>query len=399
MENAHDRTTGLPPVLQAIVEQEYPRFSAAEMQRRRQALEAAMARAGIDHLIVYGADRSGGCVQWLTGWPVTTEALVVLSPGSNDALYIHYYNHVPLARRLAPDADVAWAGEGKAIGPGIAELRRRGARKDRVGVIGPLGYAAHAALAAEFGAIVDLNATYIRLHMIKSAEELDWLRIGAHFSDLAIAALRNGARPGLNECELGELVERAYLRFGATNRIHFFGATPMNNPDCCVPRQYPSNRPLARGDVLCTEISANFWDYPGQVLRTFSIDAEPSPLYRELHDVAEAAYAAIAKVLRAGAMPEDVVAASGVIEQAGFTTCDDLLHGFGGGYLPPVLGSRSRPAGPIPAMPFEGGMTVVIQPNVITRDERAGVQVGDLVLITESGIEPLHRAPHGFIRI
>jgi Xaa-Pro aminopeptidase len=158
-------------------------------------------------------------------------------------------------------------------------------------------------------------------------------------------------------------------------------------------------RPLARGDVLFTEISASFWDYAGQVLRTFTIDAEPTPLYRELHAVAEAAYAAIAKVLRAGATPEDVVAASGVIEQAGFTTCDDLLHGFGGGYLPPVLGSRSRPAGPIPATPFEAGMTVVVQPNVITRDQRAGVQVGDLVLVTETGIEPLHRAPRGLIRI
>jgi hypothetical protein len=44
-------------------------------------------------------------------------------------------------------------------------------------------------------------------------------------------------------------------------------------------------------------------------------------------------------------------------------------------------------------------MTVVIQPNVITPDQRAGVQVGDLVLVTETGIEPLHRAPRGLIRI
>ena len=35
-----------------------------------------------------------------------------------------------------------------------------------------------------------------------------------------------------------------------------------------------------------------------------------------------------------------------VIEDAGFTIYDDLMHGFGGGYFPPVLGSRSRPAAP-----------------------------------------------------
>ena len=76
-----------------------------------------------------------------------------------------------------------------------------------------------------------------------------------------------------------------------------------------------------------------------------------------------------------------------MIEDAGFTIIDDLLHGYGGGYFPPILGSRSRPAGPIPQEPFEAGMTVVIQPNVVTRDGKAGVQTGELVRITATGIE------------
>jgi hypothetical protein len=63
---------------------------------------------------------------------------------------------------------------------------------------------------------------------------------------------------------------------------------------------------------------------------------------------------------------------SEVIETAGFTTNDDILHGFGGGYLPPIVGSRSRPAGPFPEIRFAARMTVVIQPNVTTRDGKAG---------------------------
>ena len=40
-------------------------------------------------------------------------------------------------------------------------------------------------------------------------------------------------------------------------------------------------------------------------------------------------------------------------------------------------------------------MTIVIQPNVITHDQMAGVQTGELVLITETGAESLHTAPRG----
>ena len=42
-------------------------------------------------------------------------------------------------------------------------------------------------------------------------------------------------------------------------------------------------------------------------------------------------------------------------------------------------------------------MTLVIQPNVITEDERMGVQVGELVRVTRDGVESLHRYPLSFV--
>jgi Xaa-Pro aminopeptidase len=49
-----------------------------------------------------------------------------------------------------------------------------------------------------------------------------------------------------------------------------------------------------------------------------------------------------------------------------------------------------------PGFQFVEGMTIVIQPNVITRDERMGVQVGELVRVTATGVESLHRYPMRF---
>ncbi len=181
--------------LRPILEADYPRFSSAEMARRRAAVEALLAEAGCDHLVFCGANRFGSAVQWLTGWPVTAEAVGVLTPGRRDALFVQYHNHVPLARRLAGDADVAWGGQ-SSIANAIAELKRRGARADKVATIGPVSAEQHAALTAAFGTVTNLNKAYVRLRMIKSAEELDWLRIGAHFSDLGMMALRDGLRAG-----------------------------------------------------------------------------------------------------------------------------------------------------------------------------------------------------------
>jgi Xaa-Pro aminopeptidase len=384
--------------LRRIVEAEYPRYSAAEMARRRAAVAAALAEAGCDHLVFYGANRAGSAVQWLTQWPVTVEAIGVLTPGERDALFVQWINHAPLARNLAPEADVAWGGE-SSIRAAIAVLEKRGARESRVGIIGALPFEQHAALAARFGRIANLNRAYVRLRRVKSAEELDWLRIGAWLSDRGMAGLSDGLAPGLDERALGDLIERAYLRDGGTNVIHFIGATSMHDPRLGVPAQFPSTRKVAEGDIVFAEISAAFWDHSGQVLRSFAVGEDPPPLYRALHAAADAAFDAVAAVLRHGATAAQVVEAAGVIEGSGFTIIDDLLHGYGGGYFPPILGSRSRPAGPIPEEPFEAGMTVVVQPNVVTPDGRAGVQTGELVLITQTGIERLHAFPRGFARV
>ena len=128
------------------------------------------------------------------------------------------------------------------------------------------------------------------------------------------------------------------------------------------------------------------------------VGAEPTPLYRDLHATAEAAFDAVTAVVRDGTTMDEILQAASVIEERGFTVCDDLMHGFGGGYFPPILGTRSRPAGPIPKMTLEENMTVVVQPNVIARDRPAGVQVGELIRVTRTGYERLHNAPRGLFR-
>ncbi len=362
-------------------------------------VEDALREAGAEHLVYCGYNRAGSVVQWLTQWPVTVEAIGVLSPGKPDALFVQWINHAPQARRFAKDAEtVAWGGE-SSIRNIIETLERRGARTDRVAIVGPMPFEQHAMLAAKFGKIISLNRVYQRMRAVKSAEELDWLRIGAAFSDAGMAALRDAIKPGVDERQLGDAIERSYVAQGGGTGIHYIGTTSMHDPDLAVPRQFPSRRCVRKGDVVTAEITAHFFDYGGQVLRSFAVGEEPTSLYRALHDAADAALDAISGVLKEGATPRQVIEASRVIEDAGFTIIDDLLHGYGGGYLQPILGSTNRPSGPVPEQPFAAGQTVVIQPNVVTPDQKSGVQTGHLVVITKDGVESLQTFPRGFQQV
>jgi Xaa-Pro dipeptidase len=384
----------LPADLQAIFAQSYPGFSDAEYARRHAGVARAMEAVGADHVLIVTAQNVGNATRWMTSWPGTAEALLLFRPGERMVMFVEYYNHLPLAQQISRNTEVRW-GEEKGISKTIEELTRRGAK--RVGVIGPLSGMRWKALEEKFE-LVSLDADYVKLRLVKSEEEIAWLRIGAALSDAGMAALVGGTRPGMSEHELGSMIERAFIGHGGTHVIHFIGSTRMAAPDCYVPRQFTSRRKIEAGDFVFCELSAAWWDYSGQVLRGFTVEAEPTPLYRDLHATAAAAFASITKAIRPGVLPQALIDASGIVEENGFTTCDDLVHGYGGGYLPPIVGSKSRPSGQMPTFALQENMCLVVQPNVITRDLKAGVQFGELGRVTRDGFESLHRTPPGMFR-
>jgi hypothetical protein len=188
----------LPPRLMAILAQEYPRFSDAEFARRHKAIAEVMAKTDLDHVVASTDHRTGNVTQWVTGWPAIQEAYTVLKPGEPMTMFLEWWNHFPLASKLARGVDVHW-GEHRGIAKTIEELKRRGAR--RIGVMGPLHVAKWRHLEEHF-LVQSLDADYVRLRLIKSEEEIDWLRIGAALSDRGLASLRLRLRATPGDMEL-----------------------------------------------------------------------------------------------------------------------------------------------------------------------------------------------------
>jgi Xaa-Pro aminopeptidase len=240
----------------------------------------------------------------------------------------------------------------------------------------------------------DVTAAFRLLRLVKSEEEIEWLRKGAAHTDAAIEHLIASLKPGMHEYELGGLIEAAGLARGGLPHLYYISSGPQDGSSPCVPRQNLSGRRITRGDVINIEVSISHWGYSGQAHRPIFVHSEPVELYRRLWDCSLEAYQRGIGKLRAGATSEDLLDAADVIAEHGFTINDGYLHGFGIGLLPPSIGTRQSGLGvPKPPFVFEENMCVVLQPNVVTDDERAGVQLGNLLRVTRDGAECLHRLP------
>jgi Xaa-Pro aminopeptidase len=379
----------------------YPTFSAQEFARRHAAARALMARHGADVLVVYGnssiARHNHAGIHYLTGFLGNRNNYAVLALHGDPVLFVQSFNHVPNAREVAT-AEVRWGGVSSAVSVAshVRALHR---------VPGILAYAGDVPVQTylrwqrdlEGWRFVDLSDAFETLRLRKSPEELAWLRRGAALTDAALRAVAEGVRPGMREHQLGALVEAAALDRGGLPHLYYISSTPQDGSGACVPRQNLSERTIARGDVINTEISVSYWGYSGQIHRPIFVGAPPGPLYRRLWDAALEAYARAAGVLRAGATSEDILDAADGIHARGFTINDGFLHGFGIGLLPPSLRTRRTTQEPHEPFVFEAGMCVVVQPNVVTDDERAGVQLGNLLHVMETGCECLQQVPLQYV--
>ena len=375
-----------------------PRFSEAELARRATAVRARMAIQDVDGLLVFGAGRTMD-VQYLVDWPGTRESYLIFPASGSPALLVQFFNHVPNAKRVARLDDVRWAGAGSIDGV-VAALAERMPEGRRLGLVGGVSWRLAAAIRARLPKVdlVDFTNELRMVRAVVSDAEIAYLHEAARMTDAAMIALENETRPGMREHELVHVVESAITRAGGTPGIHFMATTPMSAPAIGVPSQLQSDRIIAAGDALVTEISAHHWGYGGQIHRAYAIGADPTAAYQRLHDVATETFERIHGVLRDGATVADVLDAAEVVHERGLTIYDDLLHGTD--QLPPVIQTRRTARHPQPeSFVFRENMVVVIQPNVVTDGTAtSGLQIGETVRITKDGVERLHAYPMRFVR-
>ena len=366
------------------------------MAARHHKVYALMEAEGVDAVLVFGSGRFSTDVFWLTDWPGSREAYVLFQKGAAPVVILQLYNHVPMARVLSVIDDVRWAGANTARA--VSELLvERGLKGGKLGVVGGINFRQYKIIADTVGsgAVKDLGGAFRMMRTIRSAEEIARIGIASELTDRSIAAVAEGLREGMQEWEIAALIEPVYLNAGGYAGIHFMTSMPMDDPHFPVPAQYQSNRALAKGDVLITEISGAYWGFSGQIHRTFSLGVGPTPEWADLHAVAVECFETLEGMIKDGTTTTEVEEASNLIHARGYGLYDDLLHGVN--QSPPIIqtGQTRRHEGP--EITFRENMVVTIQPNVITKDERMGLQFGETVVVGKDGCERLNHYPREWI--
>ncbi len=375
---------------------DYPTFSDEEMVRRHQATQVLMGQEGVDAILVYGTGRYSSDVYWLTDWPCSREAYVLFQNGQEPVVLMQLFNHFPMARVMSIVKDVRWAGANTASSV-VDLLRERGLESKQIGLVGAIPYQHYNKLRERFpkAGFADLGGKMRMMRTIRSAEEIDRIRLASKLTDQSIQALARELKEGMREDEIPAIIEPVYLKQGGYAGIHFMSSMPMRHPDFPVPSQFHSSRRLQKGDCLITEISGAYAGYSGQIHRTFSIGEGPTPEWKKMHEAAVEAFETLAQVIKGGATTGEAEEAAEIIHRRGYSIYDDLVHGVN--QYPPIFQTKTTRRHDSREMTFRENMVIVIQPNLITHDQTMGLQFGETLVVTEQGCESLNTYPREWV--
>ncbi|UCH57823.1 MAG: aminopeptidase P family protein [Candidatus Bathyarchaeota archaeon] len=229
---------------------------------------------------------------------------------------------------------------------------------------------------------VDATAFLGRVRMVKSQQELDWMRMACALTDRALEVGFEQLHTGMTERELAGVISAELRRNGGEGGF----AGVLFGERAALPHGRPSDRPLQQGDCVLIDMGTKIRGYTSDLTRTVFY-GEPTKRQKEIYELVHDANKAACDAIRPGVACEDLDSvARKIIEDGGYGEyfIHRLGHGIGlQGHERPYIVKNNK-------LELEPGMTFTIEPGIYIVGE-IGVRVEDTVVCTTGGCERLTR--------
>ncbi len=272
----------------------------------------------------------------------------------------------------------------------------------------------------------DVKPLIARLRAVKDTYEIAALREAARIAGLGLVEAMRATRPGLNDREIGGLMEYVWKREGSQRPA--FTPIVMSGPNLMTlftlqrERYNAVNNVMKAGDLLFMDYGAAEWNtYGSDLCRTIPVSGRFTAEQRKYYDIVLEAQEAAIAAIKPGVMMVDVIKrAAEVFQRHGLQPNEDIgrmgvdrvwglmpspthyltrdagitrysAAGFGVRDIGHMVGLEATD-GRDWSRPLEAGMVVTIEPKLYIPDMGIAIMIEDEILVTATGHENLSAA-------
>lgn len=247
-------------------------------------------------------------------------------------------------------------------------------------------------LLAPFAVLNDARLALARLRSVKSQTELGLIEKAVACSMDAHREAMKAVRPGAFEYQLAALMKYTFERAGCVRPAY---APIVGSGFYSTVLHYSENeRRMETGDLVVVDVGGEYAGYAADITRTLPVSGRFTPRQREIYEIVLGAQRAAIAAIKPGASISRT--AENSIQKVAFNYINThgkdargqplgkyFIHG-----LSHHVGLNVHDPGD-PARPLAAGMVITVEPGVYIPEEKLGVRVEDMVLVTENGARVL----------
>ncbi len=230
----------------------------------------------------------------------------------------------------------------------------------------------------------------LELRSIKEEEEIAAMKEAQRITDEAFSYILTKIKPGVTEKEIALDMEFFMRRLGSEEVA--FDFIVVSGKNSSLPHGVPTDKKIEKGDFVTMDFGATVNGYRSDMTRTVAVGYVSEEQRLVYETVLKAQLAGLASI-KAGVKCCDVDKASrDIIQAAGYG--ERFGHGTGHSvgleiHENPACNTRDT-------TPLKAGMTMTVEPGIYL-ENKFGVRIEDMVVVTENGCEDLTESPKELI--
>lgn len=232
-----------------------------------------------------------------------------------------------------------------------------------------------------------------KLRMKKSPAEIAAIQYSTDIGIEAHRAAWKRMKPGIAEYQIAAAMSNVY--FDAGCQRHAYAPIVGSGGNAAILHYSKNTRRVDSGELVLMDVGPECSMYATDITRTVPVNGKFSARQRELYEIVLGAQKAALSALKPGVMLGSRANATGIHkivsdyidshgrDKTGGSLGKYFTHGIGHHVGLDVHDAFDA------SMPLEAGMVVTLEPGIYIPEEKIGIRIEDVVLITEHGAKLL----------
>ncbi|MGH9629874.1 MAG: M24 family metallopeptidase, partial [Bryobacteraceae bacterium] len=240
--------------------------------------------------------------------------------------------------------------------------------------------------------IADAAIPVARLRMKKSPAEIALIRKSTDVTIEAHRAAWDMIRPGVGEYEVAAAMSAVYFSRGCER--HAYAPIVGSGPAGTILHYSRNNRRVDQGELVLMDVGAECSMYATDLTRTVPATGKFTARQREIYEIVLGAQKAAIAAAKPGMTisktgPDSLykIALEYIDSHGKDRNGNSLGRYFTHGLSHHVGLDVHDPYDP--SLPLAAGMVITVEPGIYIPEEKIGIRIEDVVLITENGAEVL----------